>query len=213
MMPPSRLVASLVGTALLAVAIPARATDVTEITPEDFYGAAYFKTAVEHPEVAKHKTESRQLALVAKDIGWSRRKLASAVEKVRGLEGDPLDLAKRALMSAFAASRVKGQVLDILFNASEPKHVVCYVRWRGSKGKEAIKEASTIASLVAEKAPFVSTLSLAAIHPKAADDSRAPVWQGKIARTAMTRISPGRIESYAERLYKGMFEEVREVPF
>lgn len=197
----------------MSAARPASATDVSEITTEDYFGAAYFESALDHPTVAEVKNEKRQLALVARDIGWRRKKLEAAVEKVRSLEGDPLELAKKALADAFAESRVKGQVLDVLFNASEPKHVVCYVKWRGSRGRDAVKEASTIAHIVAEKAPFVSTLSLAAIHPRAKAESTRSVWQAKIARTAMTRISPGRIESYADRLYKRMFEEVKELPY
>lgn len=201
-------------TGLLSLgAAPGAATDVSEVTAEEYYGAAYFQNALEHPKVAEQKSERRRIALVARDIGWNRRKLAAAIEKVRGLDGDPTELAKAALMSAFEASRVKGRVLEVLFNDSEPKHVVCYVRWRGSKGKEAVKEASTIAHLTAKHAPFVSTLSLAAIHPKSAEDTKTSVWEGKIARTAMERISPDRIDRYAERLYARMFEDVKSRPF
>lgn len=204
----SKIVAVL-SAAALSAASTALATDITEISTDDFYGASYFETALEHPKVAKQKSESRKLALVARDLGWKKKKLAEAVEKVRGLEGDPLQLAKLSVMAGFADSRVKDRVLDVLFNASEPKHVVAYVRWRGSKSKEAVKEASAIAHVLSEKAPFVSTLSLAAIHPKSPDDSKTSVWEGKISRSSMTRISPERIDSYADRMYARMFEEVK----
>lgn len=209
----ARRLAALAGFLTLGASTPAFATEVTDITADDFYGAAYFETALEHPKVAKQKSEKRQLAMVARDIGWKKKKLAAAVDKLRDLDGDPVELAKKALSAAFESSKVKGQVLDVLFNASEPKHVVCYVKWRGTKGKEAVKEASTIAHIVAEKAPFVSTLSLAAIHPKSKPDSTKSVWQAKIARTSMERISPARIESYADRLYKRMFEDIKALPY
>ncbi len=189
------------------------AGDVSAISTEDYHGAAYYQTALEHPKVAAQKTERQKLALVAKDLGWPPKKLAAAVEKVRALEGDPIELAKRALEEGFSESRVKDRVLDVMFNVSEPKHVVCYVRWRGSRGLDAVKEASAIAHVVAERAPFVSTLSLAAIHPKASPESTASVWQAKIARTAMTRISPSRIDGFADRLYKPMFEGLKDLPF
>lgn len=189
------------------------AATVEELTPEDFYGASYFKTALKHPEVSSIKSKSKQIAVVARDMGWNRKKLKSAIDKVTSLEGDPVSLAKNALEEAFRASRVQGRVLDVLVNDSEPKHVVCYVKWRGSKGKEAVKEASTIAHLVAEHAPFVSTLSLAAIHPSAPESSTDSVWEAKIGRTSMTRISERRIDNYADRLYGRMFEEVKAKPF
>lgn len=213
MMPTSRWIASLTAVALLLLGGAALATDITEITPEDFYGAAYFKNALEHPKVAAAANERRQIAMVARDMGWNRRKLAAAIEKVRSLPGEPTELAKKAFLDAVAESRVEGRVLDVLFNDSEPKHVVMYVRWRGSKAKEAIKEASTIAHLVGIHAPFVSTLSLAAIHPKAPDASKKSVWQAKISRTSMERINPSRIETYAERMYTRMFEELKALPF
>lgn len=213
MMPKSRWFAAFTGALTTALAASAMAADITEITSDDFYGAAYFKTALEHPKVAKQKSEKKQIAMVARDIGWKRTKLETALDKMRSLEGDPLDLAKSAVMSAFEDTRVKGRVLQVLFNDSEPKHVVCYIRWRGSKGKEAVKEASTIANVIAERAPFVSTLSLAAIHPKSPDDAKVSVWQGKIGRTSMTRINPGRIDRYAERLYANMFEDVESRRF
>lgn len=211
-MPKSRWTAA-IAASVAFVSATALATDVTEITPDDFYGAKYFETALEHPKVARQKSESRKVALVARDLGWKKTKLQSALEKMRSLEGDPLELARSAIMAGFEESRVKGRVLDVLFNASEPKHVVAYVRWRGSKSREAVKEASTIAHVIAEKAPFVSTLSLAAIHPKATDDSKTSVWEAKIARMSMERIKPTRIDSYADRLYARMFEDMKTRPF
>ncbi|MEO1229625.1 MAG: hypothetical protein AAFZ18_12015 [Myxococcota bacterium] len=211
-MPKSRWLSALAATALMASAT-ALATDVTEITPDDFYGASYFETALEHPKVAKQKSESRKVALVARDLGWKKTKLRAALDKMRGLEGDPLELARTAVMTGFEGSRVEGRVLDVLFNASEPKHVVVYVRWRGSRSRDAVKEASTIAHIIAEKAPFVSTLSLAAIHPKSAVDSKTSVWEAKIGRTSMERIKPARIDGYADRLYARMFEDMKTRPF
>lgn len=213
MTPISRTLALASAAIVIGLGAPALATDITDITSEDFYGASYFKTALEHPKVAKQKSESRQLSMVARDLGWKKKKLAAAVEKLRGLEGDPLELARASVLKGFEESRVKGRVLNVLFNASEPKHVVAYIRWRGSKSKEAVKEAAEIAHVLAERAPFVSTLSLAAIHPKSPEESKTSVWEGKISRSSMTRISPSRIDRYADRLYARMFEEVKTRAF
>jgi hypothetical protein len=108
---------------------------------------------------------------------------------------------------------VEGRVLDVVLNADEPKHVVLYLRFRGSTAKDAVKDASAIAAAVATSAPLVTTLSLAAIHPKAAPTSTDPVWSAKIGRESMSRIQPARIEDYAERLYRKLFEGVTERPF
>jgi hypothetical protein len=198
-----------------ALALPASAfaTDVSEISADDYYAAAYFKQALEHPQVAKQKTRKKQIAVVARDLRWKANKLTKAIDKVESLEGDPIDLATNAIKSGMSGSRVDGRVLDVLINAEEPKHVVVYIRFQGSSSKDVIKDASTIASVVASKVPFVSTLSLSAIHPKAAKDSKTSVWSAKIGRPAMTRIQESRIDDYADRLYKGLFEGVEERPF
>jgi hypothetical protein len=200
---------------VLAAALPgsASATDVSEISVEEYYAAAYFKQALEHPQVAKQKTRSKQIAAVARDLHWQPKKLTKAIDKVESLEGDPIELATSAIKSGIGGTRVDGRVLDVLINAEEPKHVVVYIRFQGSSAKEVVKDASTIASVVASKAPFVSTLSLSAIHPKAAKDNRTSVWSAKIGRPAMTRIQDSRIDDYADRLYKGLFEGVEERPF
>jgi hypothetical protein len=108
---------------------------------------------------------------------------------------------------------VKDHLLDVLVNADEPKHVVLYVRWQSTNAKDVVKEASTIASLVAEKTPLVSTLSLAAIHPKAPPTSKEAVWSGKISAQSMAKIQRQRIDDYGDRLYKGLFEGVEEQRF
>ncbi len=196
-----------------ALAANASATDVSEISADDYYGAAYFKQALDHPKVAKQTSRNRQIAVVARDIHWQPKKLSKAIDKVDGLAGDPIDLAASAIKHGVSGTRVAGRVLDVLINADEPKHVVVYIRFQGSTAKDVVKDASTIASVVARKVPFVSTLSLSAIHPKAPKDSKTSVWSAKIGRMAMTRIESNRIDDYAERLYKGLFEGVEERPF
>lgn len=197
---------------LLATA-PAHANDVTSVTAEDFYGAAYFQRALEHPQVQKAKGKKAQIAVVAKDLKWKPNKLEAALEKVEGLDGDAIELAEAALRAGLEKSRVKGRIRDVIFNAQEPKHVVVYVRWQGSTSKDMVKEAATIASVVAKETPLVSTLSLAAGHPKAPASNKESVWSAKIGKASMERISPARIEDYADRLYKNLFEGVEEQPF
>ena len=197
----------------VSASLTADAAEISEVSAEEFYGAVYFRSALEHPQVAKQKNRKKQIRLVARDIRWKTKRLTKAIEKVESLSGDPVELAKQAVKAALEKTRVKGRVLDILVNAEEPKHVVMYIRWRGSHRKDAIKEASTIALTVGQAAPLVSTLSLAAIHPKAAATSTKAVWQGKIAGSAMGNIRESRIEDYADRLYARLFEDVKALPF
>jgi hypothetical protein len=194
------------------LAARASATDISEISVEEYYGAAYFKQAVDHPKVAS-KSRTQQIAAVARDMHWQPKTLTKAIAKVESLDGDPVELATAAIKSAMGGTRLGTRVLDVLINAEEPKHVVVYVRFQASTQKEVVKDASTIASVVASKTPFVSTLSLSAIHPKAKADSTTSVWSGKIGREAMKRIQESRIADYADRLYKPLFEGVEEKPF
>lgn len=199
---------------LLGAAGQAQAGEISQITADDFYGSAYFKQAQDHPKIAKQKTEARKLKMVARDMRWKTKKLRAAIAKVDELGEDPIALAKSELKKGFeGAPKLKGKVLDVLINSEEPKHVVVYVRWRASTKKEVVKEASTIANVVATKVPLISTLSLSAIHPKAPNTSKKSVWQGKIGRDAMLRISARRIDTYADRLYGRLFEGVKATPF
>ncbi len=207
----STLAASII--ALSAWAAPVSAAEIGEISTDDYYGAYYFKNALEHPQISKIKSRKKQIKKVARDMKWKSKKLRAAIDKLDSLSGDPVELAKAAITEGFAASRVKGRILDVLVNAEEPKHVVVYVRWQATKRKEVVKDASAIANVIANKAPFISTLSISAIHPKAKKTSKKSVWSGKIGRASMERIDKNRIEDYADRLYKRMFEGVEEKPF
>jgi len=197
----------------LVLASPAWATEASDITKDDFYGYHYFKNALDYDQVAKLESRKAQYRVVARDMKWSSDKLASAVEKYESVEGDVLELAKAGIEAALAESRIKGRGISVEFDASSEKHVVAYVRWRGTASKDVIKDASAVAHAVSKAAPFVSTLSLAAIHPKAPDSSKRNVFEGKIGDLAMSRIQENRIEGYADRLYGRMFEDVKQLPF
>ena len=209
----NRILSLAIAVVAISAAGEAQAAEISQISAEDFFGAVYFKNALDHPQIAKQKNRKRQIRMVARDIRWKPRRLTAALEKMESLEGDPVALAKQAVLTALDNTRVKGRVLDVLINADEPKHVVMYIRWRGSRRKDAVKEASTIAATVGATTPLVSTLSLAAIHPKAQPTSTRAVWQGKIASSAMGNIRASRIEDYADRLYARLFEDVKALPF
>lgn len=199
--------------ALLLAPGLALAAEVKTISKEDYYAAAYYKTALEHPAIQKLKSDDGKLKAVAKDIKMAPKKLEEALAKVNALDGDPAALAADAIKSALGSGRMKGKILDVLLNTEEPKHVVAYVRWQSGSSKDVLKEASEIAHAVAAEAPLVSTLSLAAIPPKAARDSRDAVWSAKIGADRMASIQPKRIDEYAERLYARLFEIVDNKPF
>lgn len=207
------------GAALLVtigLSSPVLATDLSEVSAKDYYAAAYFKGALENPKISKLRNRSAQISVIAHDLKLQPKTLQSAISKVESLCGEPEDIAKvaeRAIRDAADKSRVKGRILDVLVNTEEPRHVVVYVRWQASGQRDVVKEASTIANLVAEEAPLVSTLSLAAIHPKAEKSSTDSVWSGKISSDSMKKIQKPRITDYGDRLYKGLFEGVEEKQF
>lgn len=208
-----RIVKASAATLTLLFAVPAMAAEIGDISADEYYGAKYFENALEHPKIAKQNSRAKQINMVARDLGWNKKKLTAAIDKVDSLPGKPVDLAKKAIEGGFKGTRVDGRVLDVLINAEEPKHVVVYIRFQGTKSAEVVKDASQIAAVVAKKAPMISTLSISAIHPKAPKTSTKSVWSAKIGATSMSRIQEARIEDYADRLYGRMFEEVKSLPF
>lgn len=191
----------------------AAAGDISEITAKEFYAAAYYKQAMDDPRIQKIKREKSRLKKIARSIKIKPKMLTEALEKVGALNGEASELATAAIKSGFAGTRVEGRVLQVFLNTSEPKHVIAYVKFRGKSAGDAVKDAAMIANVVATKAPLVSTLSLSAIHPKAAESSKKSVWAAKISADRMANINPKRIDDYADRLYKRLFEIVESRPF
>ena len=189
------------------------ANEISEISAKEFYAAKYYADALEDKRIQKIKSDAKKMQKIARSIKMKVSELKAALEKVDALSGKPSELAKSAIESGFGDTRVKGRVLDVLINDSEPKHVVAYIRFQAKSSREVIKDASTIANIVHAKAPLVSTLSLSAIHPKAAKTSKTSVWSAKIGSDRMQNINPKRIEAYAERMYKRLFEVVDSKPF
>lgn len=204
-------------TLALLVGAPAVASDIGEITKDDFHGYSYYQTALEHPKIAKISSDKKKLRLIAKDLGWrgrkGRKRLSAAVEKVEALGGSADALAQTLIETELNKGRIKGRLLKVTVDTRASDHVIAYVRWRGSKRKNAVKEASEIASIIASKVPMVSTISLGAIHPKAAENATKLVWSAKISADSAVNISAARIDDYADRLYKRLFEEVTTLPF
>lgn len=200
----TRLAMTLGFVGLLAGA--AQAASVRDLTTDDYYGYGYFQNALEYPEVAKLPSRAQQVRVVARDMGWKPARLAAAIEKVESVGEAPLDQATKAIESEFDASRVKGRVFDLSLDDSSPKLVVAYVRLKGTTSRDVIKDASAVAHAIHQSAPFVSTVSMCIIHPKWPETTDKCVWSAKIGHEPMARIQPNRIETYADRLYKNMFE-------
>ena len=177
----TRLAMTLGFVGLLAGA--AQAATVRDLTTDDYYGYGYFQNALEYPEVAKLPSRAQQVRVVAKDMGWKAAKLAAAIEKVESVGEKPLEAAQKSIQSGFESSRVKG-----------------------TTSRDVIKDASAVAHAVHESAPFVSTVSMCIIHPKWPETTEKCVWSAKIGHEPMARIQPNLIETYADRLYKNMFE-------
>lgn len=189
-------------------ALDANATEIGDVSKEEFFAASYYEQALADDRIKKIKQENARINKIAKSIKLSSKKLRAAIDKVGGLDGDPTKLATAAINDGFKGSRVEGRVITVLINASEPKHVVAYVRFHAKKAPDVVKDASTIAHIVASKTPFVSTVSLSAVHPAAPRDSRKSMWGAKISVDRAVNIRPDRIEDYADRLYKRLFEVV-----
>ena len=198
---------------LSSMATAAYAGDVSEVTKDDYYGYGYYQQALEHPKIAKQKTDKAKVRMVARDMRWKSAKLQAAIDKVSGLDGEVIPLATQAAKDALEKTRVKGRIINLVIDPQNPNLVVMYVRWRGTKSKEVVKEASAIASAIAKAVPLVSTISLAAIHPKSPADTKTTVWQAKISASSAANISESRIDGFADRLYKRLFEEIEERPF
>jgi len=198
---------------LWLIPVLAQALEVSELRKDDVQGFGYFQNALSFEEVKKLPNRTAQIRRVARDMGWKSTRLQTAIERYESIGGDVMELAAEAAKEALEQSRVKGRVVSVEIDDSNESHVVAYVRWRGTSSKEVIKDASSIAHAINEATPFVSTVSLAAIHPKAPETTKRTVWQGKVGDVAMARIQPNRIEDYADRLYKRMFEDVKELPF
>ena len=207
------IAAALAALTLSFVAQPSHAGDISEITAKEYYAAKYYADALEDKRIQKIKSDAKKMKKIARSIKMKVSELKAALEKVDALAGKASELGKSAIEGGFASTRVEGRVLDVLINDTEPKHVVAYVRFQAKSSREVIKDASTIANIVHTKAPFISTLSLAAIHPKAAKTSKKSVWGAKIGSDRMQNINPKRIEDYAERMYKRLFEVVESKPF
>lgn len=200
----------------MGLMIPAAAfgAQISEITAEDFYAAMYFRQALEHPDIQKLSSKAKRVEKVAKDIGLRPKALEKSLAKVESLGGEAADLAKKAIEAELGKSRVQGRVKSVMLNAEEPKHVVAYICWEGSNPKSSLKEAATISASVGSGAPLVSTLSLNGVQP--GGDCKAPkasVWSAKIGHDGMIRINPKRIDDYADRLYKNLFEGLTERNF
>jgi DNA-binding phage protein len=212
-MPIARRLSRVAVVSVALLGLPALAADSPKLTKDEFYAAAYYKQAIENPTIQKIKQENGKISAIARDIKMKPDQLKKAIEKVNALGGDPTELAVSAVKSALGSGRVKGRLIDVLINAEEPKHVVLYIRWTASSAQNVIKEAAEIAYTVASEAPFVSTLSLAANHPRSAPDAKDVVWSAKIGADRMGNIQPKRIDDYADRMYKPLFEVVDNKPF
>ncbi len=191
----------------------AYATEISEITSKEYFAAKYYAQAIEDKRIKRLKKESQRIRRVARSIKMKPKALRAAIAKVEGLTGSASELATAAIKGGFASTRVQGRVLDVLINDSEAKHVVAYIRFQAKSSREVIKDAAMIANVVSTMAPLVSTLSLSAIHPKAAKTATKSVWSAKIGSDRMANINPKRIEDYAERMYKRLFEVVDSRPF
>lgn len=213
-----RIFPSFIGCVGLSLAVsPAlfaeEADGIAALTPDIYHGGRYYQEAQAHPKLKKVRDPKRRVRLVARDLGWKSKRLQSAIEKFEAAGPDISARAAERIRAKLAATPVKGQILDVLINDSEPKHVVAYVRWQASSGRMATQEASHIAHATAHGAPFVSTLSLSAIAPGVDRASKTSVWAAKISRSAMLRINPKRIPNFADRSYKRLFEDLKTKPF
>jgi len=109
---------------------------------------------------------------------------------------------------SFANSRVAGKILQIDFDTGNKEHIIMYVKWAPKKQEDLIMDASTIAMIVSQNFPDVSTLSLCAVSVGEKPSNAMLInWNGIIDREAMQRINGQRIKDYGSKLYRRLFIE------
>jgi hypothetical protein len=124
------------------------------------------------------------------------------------LMGFVVTTTAQAKKMTFSDSRVEGKILQIDFDSSNKEHIIMYIKWMPDKERDVIIDASTIAMIVSQNFPDVSTLSLCAVSNAATPTNALIInWHGVIDREAMLRINGQRIKDYAKKLYKPLFIE------
>src|SRR5687767_4012251 len=80
--------------ALLSTTPAIAGDDLSKVSAADYHAAAYFKEALEHPNIAKLKSRQQQISAVAKDLKMKPKKLEEALDKVDSI-GEPDQVAKK----------------------------------------------------------------------------------------------------------------------
>jgi hypothetical protein len=107
---------------------------------------------------------------------------------------------------------LSGRVVVFDIDYSDPSHVIAYVTWMGIDKKKLVEEASLVAAIVAKEAPFVTTIAIRGVDPKAKDKTAdTAMWfEAKISRDKADRIEKTKIVDYAETRYIRLFDGVKQ---
>src|SRR5262249_37214728 len=90
----------------------ATATELSEVSAQDYYEAAYFKGALDNPKISKLRHD-QQISVIARDLRIKPKNLQQAIKKVEALCGEPEAIGKvaeKALMSSSDRTRIKGRL-------------------------------------------------------------------------------------------------------
>lgn len=190
----------LVGCLSLFSAI-ASAGDVN-VTREEFMAVSEFKALKQNPKNAK-AADAKLKQQASKTAGLKPEQFDAAQKKVDDF-GDQLGKkAEAALKARLEASIVAKRVGTVVVDVSQA-HVVVGVSWKQGNVLDLEDEAATVAGIVKEEVPFVSTLAV-----WATEGADKKVFSAKIGHTPMQNINLAKIKDYAKTRYIKFFEEVK----
>jgi len=196
-----RIAAPLVSAlALVLVAAPALAAPPA-LTAEEFKLYKEYVAALDDERV-KAMPEAKRLAAIAKNFKVPEKVLAAAIEKGKAA-ADAAKQGETEIRTLADASALKGLVTEVKVDDTE-SHAVAYVAWKNLDGAKLEEEASLVALLAAEGAPFCSTVAL-----WATDAAGRKVFEAKIRTEAAAKFSRERIAMFATKRYINVFEDVR----
>lgn len=171
------------------------------LSAEEFKLYKEYLAALDDDRV-KAMPEAKRLAAIAKNFKVPEKVLAAAIEKGKA-HPDAAKQGEAEIRALAEASTLKGLLTEVRVDDTEP-HAVTYVSWKNLDGAKLEEEASLVALLSAEGAPFASTVAL-----WATDTAGRKVFEAKIRTEAAAKFNRDRIPMFATKRYINVFEDVR----
>jgi hypothetical protein len=179
----------------------AHAGDVN-VTREEFIAVSEFKALKQNPKNAK-VADAKLKQQASKAAGLKPEQFDAAQKKLEAFGDELGKKAESALKARLETSIVAKRVVTVVVDVTQA-HVVVGVSWKQGNVLDLEDEAATVAGVVKEEVPFVSTLAV-----WATDGSDKKVFSAKIGHAPMQNINLAKIKDYAKTRYIKFFEEVK----